>query len=62
MISLAMFLGQFVKREKMMDINVTADDLALLTRWDTPTICNALEEIIPERRGYGFYHHASFQS
>ena len=38
----------------MMDINVTSDDLALLTKWDTPTICNALEEIIPERRGYGF--------
>ncbi|HBV79124.1 MAG TPA: acyl transferase, partial [Alphaproteobacteria bacterium] len=38
----------------MMDIDITADDLALLTKWDTPTICNALEEIIPERRGYGF--------
>ena len=38
----------------MMDTNVTADDLALLTKWDTPTICNALEEITPERRGYGF--------
>jgi len=37
-----------------MDIDITADDLALLTKWDTPTICNALEEIIPERRGYGF--------
>ncbi len=33
---------------------ITADDLAVLTQWDTPTICNALEEIIPERRGYGF--------
>jgi len=54
MISLAMIMGQFVKKGKMMDINVTADDLALLTKWDTPTICNALEEIISERRGYGF--------
>ena len=39
------------EKGKMMDINVTSDDLALLTKWDTPTICNALEEIIPERRG-----------
>lgn len=31
-----------------------AEDLAVLTQWDTPTICNALEEIVPERRGYGF--------
>ena len=38
----------------MMEINITSDDLALLTKWDTPTICNALEEIIPERRGDGF--------
>ena len=37
-----------------MDLPVTADDLAVLTKWDTPTICNALEEIVPERRGYGF--------
>lgn len=37
-----------------MDIPVTADDLAILTKWDTPTICNALEEIVPERRGHGF--------
>ena len=33
---------------------ITADDLSVLTQWDTPTICNALEEIMPERRGYGF--------
>ena len=32
----------------------TPDDLAALTQWDTPTICNALEEIVPERRGHGF--------
>lgn len=32
----------------------TAQDLAILTQWDTPTICNALEEIAPHRRGYGF--------
>lgn len=32
----------------------TPDDLAVLTQWDTPTICNALEEIVPERRGMGY--------
>ena len=34
--------------------DITADDLKTLTQWDTPTICNALEEIIPERRGHGY--------
>ncbi len=29
-------------------------DLELLTKWDTPTICNALELVVPERRGHGF--------
>jgi regulator of RNase E activity RraA len=29
-------------------------DLSFLARWDTPTICNALELIVPERRGHGF--------
>ena len=29
-------------------------DLSILTQWDTPTICNALELIVPERRGHGF--------
>jgi len=33
---------------------ITAEDLAVLTRWDTPTICNAVEEVLPERRGHGF--------
>ena len=34
--------------------NLTAADLELLTQWDTPTICNALEIVVPERRGHGF--------
>lgn len=34
--------------------DITADDLKVLTQWDTPTICNALEEIAPERRGHGY--------
>ena len=34
--------------------DITANDLQILTAWDTPTICNALELIIPERRGLGF--------
>ena len=34
--------------------DITAEDLQKLTVWDTPTICNALELIVPERRGFGF--------
>ena len=34
--------------------DLTPETLAVLTQWDTPTICNALEEIVPERRGHGF--------
>lgn len=34
--------------------DITAEDLKTLTQWDTPTICNALEEIVPERRGHGY--------
>lgn len=34
--------------------NITEDDLKILTQWDTPTICNALEEIMPTRRGHGY--------
>ena len=37
-----------------MDFNINEADLATLTKWDTPTICNALELVCPERRGYGF--------
>lgn len=33
---------------------ITAEDLARLTEWDTPTICNALEVTNPERRATGF--------
>ncbi len=29
-------------------------DLDVLTKWDTPTICNALEVVVPERRATGF--------
>lgn len=32
----------------------TAADLAALAQWDTPTICNGLELIVPERRAMGF--------
>ena len=37
-----------------MDFKITEANLAALTKWDTPTICNALELVCPERRGYGF--------
>lgn len=32
----------------------TAADLEVLKAWDTPTICNGLEIIVPERRAIGF--------
>ena len=32
----------------------TAQDLEFLCQWDTPTICNALEMVLPARRGHGF--------
>ena len=31
-----------------------AADLEALCRWDTPTICNAIEIVAPQRRGRGF--------
>ena len=34
--------------------DVTNADLSVLSRWDTPTICNALELVTPERRALGF--------
>jgi regulator of RNase E activity RraA len=33
---------------------VTREQLAALTRFDTPTICNGLEVVVPERRGHGY--------
>jgi regulator of RNase E activity RraA len=33
---------------------ITADQIAMLQGFDTPTICNALELIMPERRAKGF--------
>ncbi|HEV7267544.1 MAG TPA: RraA family protein [Falsiroseomonas sp.] len=32
----------------------TGEDLEQLRQWDTPTICNALELVVPQRRGHGF--------
>jgi hypothetical protein len=32
----------------------SAASLQALTAWDTPTICNALEVVAPERRAHGF--------
>ncbi|GAB4188720.1 MAG: RraA family protein [Thalassobaculales bacterium] len=33
---------------------LTDADLAALAAYDTPTICNALEVVVPARRGHGF--------
>ena len=38
----------------MSDRAFTADDLEVLRQWDTPTICNGLELIVPDRRALGF--------
>jgi regulator of RNase E activity RraA len=35
-------------------MTVSAADLKKLAAYDTPTICNALEIVAPERRAYGF--------
>ena len=32
----------------------TQADLDVLAQWDTPTICNGLEIVVPERRAFGF--------
>ena len=38
----------------MPDYPFTLADLEVLKKWDTPTICNGLELIVPERRAIGF--------
>ena len=35
-------------------LELTQDLIAVLKSVDTPTVCNALELLAPERRGYGF--------
>src|SRR5579872_3205150 len=38
----------------MTEYPFTAKDLEALSAWDTPTICNGLELVAPERRAIGF--------
>ena len=38
----------------MSSLPFTSADLELLRQWDTPTICNGLELVAPERRALGF--------
>ncbi|MEE8607541.1 MAG: RraA family protein [Nitrospiraceae bacterium] len=38
----------------MTDDLLNEDDLAALRALDTPTVCNAIEVLAPERRGYGY--------
>ncbi len=38
----------------MTDYPFTIADLEVLKQWDTPTICNGLELLVPERRALGF--------
>jgi len=37
-----------------MQDRLTEAELAALAALDTPTVCNALERLVPERRGYGY--------
>jgi regulator of RNase E activity RraA len=36
------------------NVSVTREELAQLAKFDTPTICNGLEVVVPERRGHGY--------
>ena len=38
----------------MTESPLTTEELAALRELDTPTVCNALEVVAPERRGYGY--------
>jgi regulator of RNase E activity RraA len=38
----------------MTELPFTAADLEILRQWDTPTICNGLEIVAPQRRAVGF--------
>jgi len=38
----------------MSETPLTPSELAALGRLDTPTVCNALELLVPERRGHGY--------
>ncbi|MFQ5765126.1 MAG: RraA family protein [Rhodospirillales bacterium] len=40
--------------EPLSDAPLSQDELAALGALDTPTVCNALEVLAPERRGYGY--------
>ena len=40
--------------EAMPERPFTLSDLQALREWDTPTICNGLELVVPERRAIGF--------
>ena len=36
------------------NIKLTHDLIKELQTMDTPTVCNALEKVVPKRRGYGY--------
>lgn len=41
----------------MSDAPLSDAELQALRAWDTPTICNALEAVAPQRRGFGYTTH-----
>jgi len=42
------------KDQSMNDASTHTDDMAALRALDTPSVCNAIELVAPERRAYGF--------
>ena len=43
-------------------MKLTEEELAALAALDTPTVCNALEIVEPERRGFGYTRRSSARS
>ena len=46
--------GRLMRSRMEMTMTPTPNDLDALRQFDTPTICNALELVAPERRAVGF--------
>src|SRR6267154_982139 len=46
--------GSTKRNTVMADYPFTQEDLDVLAQWDTPTICNGLEVVVPERRAFGY--------
>jgi hypothetical protein len=45
---------RFRRAKKGITMPLTKDDVAFLESMDTPTVCNVIEIVAPERRGHGY--------